>query len=40
MGLDIHQRVTAADGASGFPHGICTTEADVINADLLAFIRG
>jgi hypothetical protein len=23
----------------GFPHGMCTTEADTINADLLAFIR-
>lgn len=25
---------------SGFPHGMCTTHADVVNADLLAFIRG
>ena len=24
----------------GFPHGMCTTNADVINRDLLAFIRG
>jgi non-heme chloroperoxidase len=24
----------------GLPHGMCTTHADVINADLLAFIRG
>jgi non-heme chloroperoxidase len=24
----------------GYPHGMCTTNADVINADLLAFIRG
>jgi non-heme chloroperoxidase len=24
----------------GFPHGMCTTHADVINADLLAFARG
>jgi non-heme chloroperoxidase len=24
----------------GFPHGMCTTHADVINADLLAFIQG
>jgi non-heme chloroperoxidase len=24
----------------GFPHGMCTTHADVINPDLLAFIRG
>ncbi len=24
----------------GFPHGMHTTYADVINADLLAFIRG
>jgi len=24
---------------SGFPHGMCTTHADVINRDLLAFIR-
>ena len=24
---------------NGFPHGMCTTHADVINADLLAFIR-
>jgi non-heme chloroperoxidase len=24
----------------GFPHGMCTTNADVINADLLAFTRG
>lgn len=23
----------------GFPHGMCTTEADTINADLLAFIK-
>jgi non-heme chloroperoxidase len=23
----------------GFPHGMCTTEADIINADLLAFIK-
>ena len=23
----------------GFPHGMCTTHADVINADLLAFIQ-
>ena len=25
---------------AGFPHGMCTTHADVINADLLAFIKG
>jgi non-heme chloroperoxidase len=24
----------------GFPHGMCTTHPEVINADLLAFIRG
>ncbi len=24
----------------GYPHGMCTTHAEVINADLLAFIRG
>jgi len=23
-----------------FPHGMCTTHADVVNADLLAFIKG
>jgi non-heme chloroperoxidase len=23
----------------GFPHGMCTTQADTINADLLAFIQ-
>jgi non-heme chloroperoxidase len=23
-----------------FPHGMCTTQADIINADLLAFIKG
>jgi non-heme chloroperoxidase len=23
----------------GFPHGMCTTQADVINADLLAFVK-
>ena len=23
----------------GYPHGMCTTHADVINADLLAFIQ-
>jgi non-heme chloroperoxidase len=23
----------------GFPHGMCTTHAEIINADLLAFIR-
>jgi non-heme chloroperoxidase len=25
---------------NGFPHGMCTTHADVINPDLLAFIKG
>jgi non-heme chloroperoxidase len=24
----------------GFPHGMPTTQADVINADILAFIKG
>jgi non-heme chloroperoxidase len=24
----------------GLPHGMCTTHADTINRDLLAFIRG
>ena len=24
----------------GFPHGMATTHADTINADLLAFIKG
>ena len=24
---------------AGFPHGMPTTQADIINADLLAFIR-
>ena len=24
----------------GFPHGMCTTHADVINKDLLEFLRG
>jgi non-heme chloroperoxidase len=24
----------------GFPHGMPTTQADTINADLLAFIKG
>jgi non-heme chloroperoxidase len=23
-----------------FPHGMCTTHADVVNADFLAFIKG
>jgi non-heme chloroperoxidase len=23
-----------------FPHGMCTTHADVVNLDLLAFIKG
>jgi non-heme chloroperoxidase len=23
-----------------FPHGMCTTHAEVINADLLAFVQG
>jgi non-heme chloroperoxidase len=23
-----------------FPHGMCTTHADVVNADLFAFIKG
>ena len=23
----------------GFPHGMCTTQADTINADLLSFIK-
>ena len=27
-------------GYPGFPHGMCTTHADVINAHLLAVIRG
>jgi hypothetical protein len=26
-------------GRQGFPHGMPTTEADTINADLLAFIQ-
>jgi non-heme chloroperoxidase len=25
---------------SGYPHGMLTTHADVINPDLLAFVRG
>ena len=25
---------------SGYPHGMCTTHADTINADLLAFVKG
>ena len=25
--------------ATGFPHGMATTEADTINADLPAFVR-
>ncbi|MNV89595.1 Non-heme chloroperoxidase [compost metagenome] len=25
---------------AGLPHGMCTTHADVINEDLLAFVRG
>jgi non-heme chloroperoxidase len=25
---------------AGFPHGMCTTNADVLNADILAFVRG
>mgnify|MGYP006211765745 CR=1 FL=1 len=24
----------------GFPHGMCTTHADVINPDLFTFIKG
>ena len=24
----------------GLPHGMCTTHPDVVNADLLAFIKG
>lgn len=24
----------------GLPHGMCTTHADVVNADLLAFVEG
>jgi hypothetical protein len=24
----------------GYPHGMCSTHKDVINADLLAFIKG
>ena len=24
----------------GYPHGMCATNADVVNADLFAFIRG
>jgi len=24
----------------GFPHGMCTTHADVVNPELLAFIKG
>jgi pimeloyl-ACP methyl ester carboxylesterase len=29
-----------AEDYKGFPHGMPTTQADVINADLLAFVRG
>jgi non-heme chloroperoxidase len=25
---------------AGFPHGMMTTNADVINADILAFVKG
>jgi non-heme chloroperoxidase len=28
------------EGLRKFPHGMCTTHADVINADLLAYIKG
>jgi non-heme chloroperoxidase len=35
---DDDQIVPIADSAL-FPHGMCTTHADVINADLLAFIK-
>ena len=24
----------------GFPHGMCSTHKDVVNADLLAFVKG
>ena len=24
----------------GLPHGLCTTHPDIVNADLLAFIKG
>ncbi len=29
-----------AQGLCGLPHGMCTTHAEVINPDLLAFVRG
>ena len=32
-------KITALKVYPGFPHGMCTTNADVINSDLLAFIR-
>ena len=34
--------ITTRDGTQiyeGFPHGMCTTHADTVNRDLLAFIR-
>ena len=32
-------KISALKVYPGFPHGMCTTNADVINSDLLAFIR-
>ena len=44
-GTQIYYRAKLVKGAvlktyKGFPHGMPTTNADVINADLLAFIKG
>ena len=32
-------KISALKVYPGFPHGMCATNADVINSDLLAFIR-
>ena len=32
-------RWTAAEAEKGFPHGMCTTQAEVINRDLLSFVE-
>ena len=39
LSVKLHRNGTLKTYA-GLPHGMCTTHPDVINADLLAFIKG
>jgi hypothetical protein len=35
-----HTHYWRHDAYPGFPHGMCSTHKDVVNADLLAFLKG